>query len=331
MAPRSEILLAAYKEARVLADCTRRTERAIHASQLPTFNGVGDEDIVGIPRGACMKKGCDCTAYIQKHGRTTVLLQGKGHVRQDNDPAFFMCRRCGHDCTSHKDLRDVVKAQSTKPGARGGGGANWAPPSSYTNAGGGGARGGLDSSYYYAHHAAQAAAGEPSAAERGPVRIDPSTVGSGLPALPPSSRAPADAGGTEFDVKSASGVHGYYYAHHGRKTDYKVPTVPQKLNADGSTTAWQPPTSAATGSSGYSSSSYVAATSDRDEWEADCDPSLLVEADPLAIAGDAKGTAAAAELDPLAVAFGGGAGGTPGSTDDGLLAADPFACNACKD
>ena len=41
--------------------------------------------------------------YIQKHGRTTVLLQGRGHVRQDNDPSFFMCARCGHDaCTPRR-------------------------------------------------------------------------------------------------------------------------------------------------------------------------------------------------------------------------------------
>ena len=104
IAPRDDTLLTAYREAMALAECTRRTERAIRASQLPTFDGVGDCDIVDIPRGCCMKKGCDCNAYIQKHGRTTVLLQGRGHVRQDNDPEFFMCKRCGHDAVSHRSL-----------------------------------------------------------------------------------------------------------------------------------------------------------------------------------------------------------------------------------
>ena len=113
LAPRDEILLAAYKEAMGLAQCTERTEKAIRASKLRTFNGVGDTDIVGIERGACNK--CDCNAYIQKHGRTTVNLMGRGTVRQDNDPSFFLCARCGHDCVSHVDLREIAKTSKSKP------------------------------------------------------------------------------------------------------------------------------------------------------------------------------------------------------------------------
>ena len=162
LAPRDSCLLSAYKEAMVLADCTRRTERAIRASQLPTFNGVGDSDVVDISRGCCTVKGCDCNAFIQKHGRTTVHLLGRGHVRQDNDETFFNCARCGHDSVRHRDLRDVAKARKAKPAhtlpsaPKSGPNERMAVDTiesvnkqTYTNSGIG-TRGGIDSSYYYA-------------------------------------------------------------------------------------------------------------------------------------------------------------------------------------
>ena len=166
IAPRDDVLLGAYKEAMVLAQCTERTEKAIRASKLQTFNGVGDEDIVGILRGAC--KRCDCNAYIQKHGRTTVLLMGRGHVRQDNDPSFYLCARCGHDCCAHVDVRLESTTQKKKPkkgeklsqlprAPESMPNANLAKdsvssgaPERYTNAGAG-TRGVGNSPYYYAH------------------------------------------------------------------------------------------------------------------------------------------------------------------------------------
>ena len=300
-APRSETLLAAYKEARALAECTRRTEKAIRASQLPTFNGVGDEDIVGIARGACKVKGCDCNAYIQKHGRTTVLLQGRGHVRQDNDPGFFMCKRCGHDAVSHKDLRDLRMGRSSRPAASGDAGRT--PPSRYTN-GGGGARGGLNSSYYYA------AVGEErrTVPVDEPSRIDASLVGSGLPDVPSSSKLrPGEESSTDFEMRG-KGSSGYYYAH-GRPTDYQVPSVPKRVEADGSLRPWHsgappppPPGAAGHNSGGYDG--YGGARADRDEWQDEADPSALCDSvDPFAVAGDASEARAEPEVDPLAAAF----------------------------
>lgn len=281
-APRDETLLAAYKEARVLAECTRRTERAIKASQLPTFNGVGDEDIVGICRGACMVKGCDCNAYIQKHGRTTVLLQGRGHVRQDNDPSFFMCMRCGHDAVSHKDLRDVSKTRNAKPG--GAYERNQAAPTCYTNQGGG-ARGGLSGSYYYAAVAQKNACMdcEPS---HTPNSLDPSTVGSGLPEIPESSRLrPGEEGAHEYNIDSV--------AYH----------------------SWKPAARPDVQSSSPVARSACSAIIDRDDWRNECDPSLL-EVDPFAAAGE--GLPAPNEADPTDLSA------QQPITTDPLLNADPL-------
>ena len=271
ISPRDQILLDAYKEAQVLAQCTMRTERAMRASQLPTFNGVGDSDIVGIERGAC--KHCDCNAYIQKHGRTTVMLQGRGRVRQDNDPSFFMCARCGHDCVAHKDLRREAESMSKKPVAsreRAGGPAgissslpkapDWIPEANmaqntYTN-GANGTRGGIDSSYYYA--------------------------------AKPNSKPPA----------------------------------PQRVD---------PKAAARSGGGGAWTSQRAAAAAQKDDWEAELDPSLLKDYDPLAAAGtetaQAKATAADVAADPFAqAASGGGGGGGGGGLDD----ADPLACRPCR-
>ena len=311
-APRDQILLEAYKEARVLAECTRRTERAIRASQLPTFSGVGDEDITGIPRGACKAKGCRCNAYIQKHGRTTVLLHGRGKVRQDNDPTFFLCARCGHDCVTHKDLRDLGKERHAMPGGPADG--KWTPPSSYTNISLGGARGGLDSSYYYA----AVSRDKQVAPVDAPPKLDPRLVGSGLPEAPTSSRVRLGEESTDFDPKARSSS--YYQAHHGRRTDYQVPADPRPLAPDGSVRSWQPsmPSGAASRSS--------RPQTDHDEWEDEADPSVLRDAvGPSAVSGKAPAGTDPFDpidlLDPLtllhhACATGGG--------DDGLLAADPL-------
>ena len=279
ISPRDPILLEAYKEAQVLAQCTMRTEKAMRASQLPTFNGIGDTDIVGIERGAC--KLCDCNAYIQKHGRTTVMLQGRGRVRQDNDPSFFMCARCGHDCVAHKDLRAESVNTSKKPLAsrekRNGTelprAPDWMPTSgmaqdrytnSYTNAGRG-TRGGLGESAYY--YAARPAHSPPE-----PARIDPDNG-------PQQVARSAVAGATSWtDVTSSR----------------------------------QPPC---------------------DDWEAELDPSLLPQVDPLAVAGASSGGGngtSDAAADPLAAAAASGGGQSQDAAAGELTdAMDPLACKPC--
>ena len=66
--------------------------------------------------------------------------------------------------------------------------------------------------------------------------------------------------------------------------------------------------------------------SERDEWESECDPSLLGSVDPFAASGDGSAPTSA-EVDPLAAAM---AGGKTSSSDDPLMANDPFACGSCK-
>jgi len=304
--PRDETLLNAYKEAMALAECTRRTERAIKASALPSFNGVGDSDIIDVARGACKK--CDCNAYIQKHGRTTVLLLGRGQVRQDNDPSFFLCARCGHDCVSHKDLRELEKEKRSKPRGVARSELPTAPSTyynpdkvqdTYTN-GAAGTRGGLNSGYYYASVGDE----QRTAPTQAPPRIDPKQVG---------AQDGGSGRGAVARDHEAHGGSGYYYASHGRPTDYKVPAVPQKVGGDGKLHAWRPDASRG---------------ADRDEWEDECDPSMLRDVDPLAMAGTkgvSNGGAASIDVsDPLAAAA---AQNAP--SGDGLDAADPLAmCNS---
>ncbi|KAL1503942.1 hypothetical protein AB1Y20_010361 [Prymnesium parvum] len=146
LAPRNATIIDAHKEARFLAACQERDKIAMQRRQL---TGEGEEDIVGIKRGRCKKSGCDCNAFIQKHGRTTVLLHGRGMVSNDNDTRFFACVRCGHDGIDHVDLRYGPEGkkrgqQLPEPQAAPAEAAHCFTP------GGRGARGGLKSTYYYA-------------------------------------------------------------------------------------------------------------------------------------------------------------------------------------
>ena len=71
--PFDQVLLDAYKEAQVLAQCTQRTEKAMRASALPTFNGVGDSDIVGIERALMRRShGFGAISNIETSSRTSA-------------------------------------------------------------------------------------------------------------------------------------------------------------------------------------------------------------------------------------------------------------------
>ena len=184
-------------------------------------------DLIGIRRGRCKVAGCDCEGYVQKVASHAVLLAGR-YVRHDNNPTFFRCLRCGCESYRHVDAREIY---DPRPGPRKEREAQEAlrkkiearenRPVPHTSRGEG-ARGGLDSAYYYA---AVGAEGTENTA-RVPASIDAAHV---VPGEPGGGAAAAGGG-------KASG--GYYYAHHAQPTEYKVPVVPQRLGADGTTTDW---------------------------------------------------------------------------------------------
>jgi tetratricopeptide (TPR) repeat protein len=89
--------------------------------------------------------------------------------------------------------------------------------------------GGLESSYYYA----AVPASERKLPVSAPQRIDAPCASGGAAAAAAGATA---SGHVKLDIER-KGADSYYYAH-DRKTDFTVPTVPKKLNADGSMTPW---------------------------------------------------------------------------------------------
>ena len=85
----------------------------------------------------------------------------------------------------------------------------------------GGGHGGLASSYYYA----AVPASQRVLPVTAPQKIDATT-----------SSAAASGGAIKADI-DRKGSDSYYYAH-DRNTDFSVPTVPKRLNDDGSLTPW---------------------------------------------------------------------------------------------
>jgi len=86
-------------------------------------------------------------------------------------------------------------------------------------------QGGLSSSYYYA----AVPASSRSLPVQPPPRISPSAHG--------SAHTTAAGGKIRQDLDRKGPDNSYYYAH-DRKMDYTVPTVPKKINPDGSLTSW---------------------------------------------------------------------------------------------
>ena len=125
-------------------------------------------------------------------------------------------------------LDEAISAASVAPvsGAAAAGGAGGAPAAAATAAaaGGGADTGGLNSSYYYA----AVPASQRKLPVNAPPRIEPAVVG--------ADAAPVANGHLRNDI-DRKGSDSYYYAH-DRKTDFTVPTVPKKINADGSLSAW---------------------------------------------------------------------------------------------
>lgn len=197
----------------------RAQERDRVAMERRQRSGKGESDILGITRGRCLRGGCNCNAYIQKHGRTTVLLQHRGMVQNDNDTRFFACVCCGHDVIDHADLRygpDGKKRGQKFP----------SPPRAvesqhYYTPSGLGTRGGLNSRYY-------SATGSVAQSETAtPMQIDPQTVG---------AAGKLAGGAVERDI-AAKGGQSYYYAQN-HKVDYKIPVVPHKLDPKDAKAGW---------------------------------------------------------------------------------------------
>ena len=88
--------------------------------------------------------------------------------------------------------------------------------------------GGLASSYYYA----AVPASERKLPTCEPLRIDPASREG------PASDSKAAASGAVRDDIERKGAHSYYYAH-DRRTDFTVPTVPKRLNSDGTLSPWR--------------------------------------------------------------------------------------------
>lgn len=85
----------------------------------------------------------------------------------------------------------------------------------------------MGSAYYYA----AVPASQRTLPVQPPQRIERSG------ATPTAAGAIATSGAVAHDIERKGADNSYYYAH-ARRTDYTVPTVPQKLNADGSLTPW---------------------------------------------------------------------------------------------
>ena len=164
-------------------------------------------------------------------GRALIALGQPGKAADLLEDAFD---KMPQDYTLKEALEDAIAAEanpsSALPAPGGTSAASVAP--SATAAGGGGASsgadsdGGLKSSYYYA----AVPASQRVLPVVAPPRIEPVDAAA-------AAKATAVANGHVREDIDRKGGDSYYYAH-DRKTDFTVPTVPKKINADGSMTAW---------------------------------------------------------------------------------------------
>ena len=165
-------------------------------------------------------------------GRALIAL---GRHEQAADLLDDAYEKMPQDYALKEALEDAVAAAER---AASGGGAPAAPtaaaPSTHAPAAaaGSGGGGGLDSSYYYA----AVPASQRKLPVAAPPRIDPVSSASANGASGAGASPTAASGHVREDI-ARKGSDSYYYAH-DRKTDFTVPTVPKRLNADGSMTAW---------------------------------------------------------------------------------------------
>ena len=121
-------------------------------------------------------------------------------MRQDNDPSFFLCARCGHDAVCHKDMRFASEEAKKKPRGRGEAGMHSSLPKA------------------------------PESMPTSNLATDSITQG-----MAPQRFTNAGAG-----TRGGIGNSPYYYAHNdGRPKEHTVPTVPKQVGADGQLKPWQ--------------------------------------------------------------------------------------------
>ena len=110
MEPANQKMKDAAEHATFLLRTQRAEQRALAS------NRAGGVDLLGIQRGGCRCKGCECAGYVQRHTPNAVHLLGRGYVRHDIKPELLRCLRCGHEAYMHRDMR-LIKPDS-KPGPK---------------------------------------------------------------------------------------------------------------------------------------------------------------------------------------------------------------------
>ena len=145
-----------------------------------------------------------------------------------------------------------------------------------------------------------------------------------------SGRSPHDTTYTNSGRGTRGGIDGNYYYAAVSQADRKLP-APDPVRLDPQT--GRPMSDGAAGStkpggSGPARGGWTAPArhADKDDWEADVDPSLLKDYDPLAAAGTERNWGGGEDVsDPFAVAAG------SGGTSSSLESVDPLAaCQPCK-
>ena len=87
--PATQKLKDAAEHATFLLRTQRAEQRALAS------NRAGGVDLLGIQRGGCRCKGCECAWYVQRHTPNAVHLLGRGYVRHDNKPELLRCECWG--------------------------------------------------------------------------------------------------------------------------------------------------------------------------------------------------------------------------------------------
>ena len=207
----------------------RPNGKELWANRAFAWSNLGRHEDALTDAQQCMRLAPTFSKGYLRAGRALVSLGRPGQAADLLEDAYD---KMPQDYALKEALDDAISAESNPSNApcamtaaaaaASQPGASSALPAEPGSVGGGG---GLQSSYYYA--------AVPAAQRQLPVdappRIDP--VGSS-----DAAEAVAASGHVREDIER-KGSDSYYYAH-DRKTDFTVPTVPKKINPDGSMTAW---------------------------------------------------------------------------------------------
>lgn len=204
----------------------RPNAKELWSNRAFAWSALGRHDKALEDSQQCIKLAPTFSKGYLRAGRALVAL---GRYDDAADLLEDAYEKMPQDYALKEALEDALAAAKTGPvgggaaaTAGGGGPAAAAPPPQKAAMGGSGG-GGLDSSYYYA----AVPASQRKLPVAAPPRIDPVQA----------AASGAAAGHVRNDIER-KGSDSYYYAH-DRKTDFTVPTVPKKINADGSMSEWK--------------------------------------------------------------------------------------------